>query len=183
MRHEGVPDVDLEPLSAKHLAEVFALYSNSRVWTHLPSGRHTDPDRSMAVIDRAVTSAEVSGLGEWAVRDRATRRLAGTAGVNLADLDVWNLGYRFHPDFQGRGLAGSIGRIAIDAAHRTRSDVPVIARILATNPPSIRLAERLALSLAWHGAAVSTDGMTAPRRIYADRALTGELLERLIALG
>ena len=183
MSRGSVPGVGLEPLSGKHLDEVFSLYSDPRVWTHLPSGRHTDPARSMVVIERSEASAAAAGLSEWAVRDVATGRLAGTAGVNLTDLGAWNLGYRFHPDFQGRGLAASVCRIAIDAARTTLPDVPVVARILDTNPASIRVAERLGLALAWQGASASTDGSTAARRIYADRPLTRELLERVIALG
>jgi [ribosomal protein S5]-alanine N-acetyltransferase len=162
---------------------VFALYSDPRVWTHLPAGRHTEPSRSLLVIEQAERSRERTGLGAWAVRETASGRLAGTTGVGWTELGSWNLGYRFHPDFQGRGLALAVALHAIAAAHAAAPSMPVTARMLATNPASIRRAERAGLRRVWRGAAAAADGSTAERHVFADRDLDPDLLAAIIALG
>jgi hypothetical protein len=64
----------------------------------------------------------------------------------------------------------------------------VTARVLAANPASVRVLERLELELVWRGA--SSAAPTGPadtthldRLIFADRVLDDDTLDAVIALG
>ena len=59
--------------------------------------------------------------------------------------DVLNLYWRLLPDFQGRGLAVELGRRALETARSIDSERPVVARMLADNVASSKVAARLGM--------------------------------------
>jgi hypothetical protein len=53
----------LDAVVPSDLEEHFALLSDPGTWAHLPSGRHTDRDRTAAGIEQAVAQWTRDGLG------------------------------------------------------------------------------------------------------------------------
>ncbi len=179
---------------------VFAIENDARTWAHLPEGRVNDPTQTTALLAMFHAGWKANGLAGWVVRlgsagnhpGPAPGQLLGTGGVNLvqtgAETEVWNLGYRLDPDCWGHGFATELATYAVERARATRKGVPVIARVLSTNPSSARVAQKAGLQLRWEGPAAvqrtAAAGEAAPvRLILADRELEPGVLEWLVSRG
>lgn len=179
----------LTPLSHADLDEVHAILSDERTWRHLPSGRHTDPQQTVAVIDLSLASQGAHGCSSWSVRVGAEGEhgpIVGVGGATWSGAGCWNLGYRLTPEVWGRGFATEVARAAIVHARRAEPDAPVTARVLATNPTSARILDRVGLTPVWRGLPPRSPHIPAPgveRLVYSDRRLDRPVLEELIALG
>jgi RimJ/RimL family protein N-acetyltransferase len=184
----------LTPLTLDHVDDYFRVYGDPRTWEHQPSGRHASRGESARAIERSMESRRVHGFGHCAVvlrepvGDLAPGSFLGSAGAAMLPFDAWNLGYRLAPEAWGHGLAGEAAQISLGAARRARPEIPVTARVLANNPASIRVLERLDLELVWQGASRAApagpdDTTHLERLVFSDRPLDDETLEAVIALG
>lgn len=192
-------------LCADDADDVLAVYGDPETWRHLPEERYASRDRALALVARSDRTWEKAGLGSWAVRaavdldDVPAGTFLGTVGMTWMDLRdglaAWNLGYRLAPASWGRGVATEAAQTALDAADALGSADPVTARAMTNNPASIRVLDRVGLTLAWRGATPTADGSPHPdpltlpptvgrdRVVYSDRALPPALLDAVIALG
>jgi RimJ/RimL family protein N-acetyltransferase len=170
--------IALTPLATDHLDEVHAIQSDPRTWEHHPAGRPTDIAATERMIAMSQHSWTEHGFGLWTVR-LEDGMVAGTCGALVPALPFWNLGYRLSPAAWGRGLASALARKAAGAARTADPMLPLVARVLATNPASTRVAENAGLTLVWSGP--SKEGPA--RLLLADRELSPTLLDSLIALG
>lgn len=179
----------LTPLSHADLDEVHAIFTDERTWRHLPSGRHTDPQQTAAKIDSSLASLGAHGCGSWSIRvsaDGERGPIVGVGGATWSSAGSWNLGYRLAPEAWGRGFATEVARAAIVHARRAEPDAPVTARVLVTNPASVRILDRVGLTRVWRGLPPRASHMPAPgveRLMYSDRRLGRPVLNALIALG
>jgi RimJ/RimL family protein N-acetyltransferase len=189
--HVLTPRLLLDPVVPGDLDEHFALMSDPGVWNHLPSGRHTSPDQTMAGIHHSVRHWATDGLGYWTARLRndlpeaglTAGQVVGTGGCAVrVGTTWWNLYYRLTPPAWGLGLAAELVTAAIDAAHAVDRDRPVIAYLLEHNVESRGRAERAGLSLVWRGPDAGNPDPAAVRLVYADRPLSDDVLERVTAL-
>jgi len=179
--------LSLTPLVPSDLDELFALFSDPETWLHLPAGRHTNPSESMWIIREAMTSRTQCGFGQWAVRIAedagfpgvTAGQFVGIGGLTLADVGVWNLGYRFTPASWGHGLAGELARASMICAAAVDPGIPVTARILSNNPASSTVARRAGLEQVWSGPTVTPAPPGTRGEIYADRDISSEQLEWL----
>ena len=179
---------------------VFSIANDPRTWSHLPEARVTDPGQTAALLAMFHAGWKANGLAAWVVRlgsndsypDLAPGQLLGTGGVNLiqtgAETEVWNLGYRLDPACWGHGFATELATHAVERARATRKDVPVMARVLSTNPASAKVAQKAGLQLRWEGPAAvqsaAAAGEAAPTRlILADRELEPDVLAWLVSRG
>jgi len=191
MRHVLTRRLRLDAVVPDDLDEHVALMTDPGVWNHLPSGRHTSPEQTMAGIQHSVRHWATDGLGYWTARLRedlpdaglAAGAMVGTGGCAVrVGTSWWNLYYRLTPPAWGLGLAAELVTAAIDAAHAVDPDRPVIAYLLEHNVESRGRAERAGLSLVWRGPDAGNPDPAAVRLVYADRPLTDDVLERVTAL-
>lgn len=154
------------------LAELHELYGDPRVWTHLPSGRHTEVQQTRRLLDGWRRSWEEHGLGQWIIRDAGSGVLLGHGGCAVRGELLWNLGYRFAVEAQGRGLASWVGRCGLEAAGAVDASRAVVAYLLEHNRASARVAEKVGLTLQHRGPDVGSPDPEAVRQVYADRALS-----------
>jgi RimJ/RimL family protein N-acetyltransferase len=189
-RHIKTARLDLDAVLASDLDDHFALMSDPGVWGHLPSGRHTSPERTMEGIEHSLGHWARDGLGYWTARLRAdlpgtplrAGDVVGTGGCALrVGTSWWNLYYRLTPSAWGLGLAAELVTAAIDAAHAVDPDRPVIAYLLEHNVESRGRAEKAGLSLVWRGPDAGNPDPAAVRLVYADRPIDPELLEPITA--
>jgi RimJ/RimL family protein N-acetyltransferase len=189
-RHVTTTRLLLDAVVPDDLDEHFALMSDPGVWKHLPSGRHTTPERTMETIEHSVGHWARDGLGYWTARLRedlpdaglAAGSVVGTGGCAVRVGDTWwNLYYRLTRSAWGMGLAAELVTAAIDAAHTVDPDRPVIAYLLEHNRESRGRAERAGLELVWRGPDAGNPDPDAVRLVYSDRPLDGELLGRLVS--
>lgn len=76
--------------------------------------------------------------------------IVGFGGVRYHEWNgerVLNLAYRFWPFAWGKGYATEMAAAAVEWAERELPDVPVVANIMESNEPSIRVAERLGFKI------------------------------------
>ena len=70
MRHLLTARLRLDAVVPDDLDEHVALMTDPGVWNHLPSGRHTSPEQTMAGIQHSVRHWATDGLGYWTARLR-----------------------------------------------------------------------------------------------------------------
>ncbi len=187
-RHVLTPRLRLDAVVPADLDDLYALMSDAGTWAHLPSGRHTSPDQTMAGIEHSVGHWSRDGLGYWTARLRddasvpglPAGSLVGTGGCAVrVGTTWWNLYYRFTPAAWGHGLAAELVTTAIERAHAVAPDRPVIAVLLEHNAESRGRAERAGLSLVWRGPDAGNPDPSAVRLVFADRPLADDLLSRI----
>jgi RimJ/RimL family protein N-acetyltransferase len=65
LRHVRTARLELRAITAGDIDELYALNSDPRVWTHLPSRVHTSRAQTVAQVVSAVAAWERDGLGYW----------------------------------------------------------------------------------------------------------------------
>jgi RimJ/RimL family protein N-acetyltransferase len=168
--------------------QLFAIDSDPRVWTHLPSGRMTDIEEAEAILGKLQSQWELDGIGPWMVRDVPGGDIIGHCGCSLRGVAgpggsrdepgaFWNLGYRFRPEVQGRGLATAVSRDAIKAAATIDPELPVVAYLLEHNTASAVVARKLGFELIHRAPDAGNPDPAAIRLVFADRELTPAQLD------
>ncbi|WP_172170381.1 GNAT family N-acetyltransferase [Brevibacterium sp. CT2-23B] len=186
------PDYVLDRPSADDLDQFFSIDSDPRVWTHLPSGRLTDEEEAEAILVRLASQWELDGIGPWMVRQKPGGDILGHCGCSLRGVSgpgasrgtpgaFWNLGYRFRPEAQWRGLATAVSREAMEAAADIDPELPVVAYLLEVNTASAEVARRLGLELVHRAPDAGNPDPTAVRLVFADRELTAAQLDATLA--
>lgn len=190
MRHLLTARLALDAVVESDLDAHVALMSDPGVWAHLPSGRHTSPEKTMGGIRHSLDHWERTGLGYWTARlredlpgtDLRAGDVIGTGGCAVrVGTAWWNLYYRFTPAAWGRGLAAELVTAALDAAHAVAPERPVVAYLLEHNLRSRGRAERAGLQLVWQGPDAGNPDPGTVRLVYADRTLDDALLARIAA--
>ncbi|GAA2466510.1 GNAT family N-acetyltransferase [Agromyces soli] len=175
----------LDPTTADDLAALHEIYGDARTWTHLPSGRHRDLGRTAEVLERWLDDWRSEGFGAWTIREATAPELViGHGGCAVRGRDAgayWNLGYRFRPEAQGRGLATELSRAAVEAAGLRRSELPIVAYLLEHNTASARVAEKVGLTLRHRAPDAGNPDASAIRLVYADRELSAAQLAATLA--
>jgi RimJ/RimL family protein N-acetyltransferase len=190
LRHLTTARLRLDAVVPEDLDEHYALMSDPGVWEHLPSGRHTSPDRTAEAIAHSVGHWDRDGLGYWTARllvdltgtPLRAGDMVGTGGCAVrAGTSWWNLYYRLTPAAWGHGLAAELVAAAMDAARAVDPDRPVVACLLEHNVESRVRAERAGLTLIWRGPDAGNPDPAAIRLVYADRDLPDDVLARVTA--
>ena len=179
----------LDAVVPDDLDEHFALMSDPGVWAHLPAGRHTSPDQTMAGITHSVRHWAIDGLGYWTARlltDLPGTQLRAGAVVGTGGCAVrvgtswWNLYYRLTPAAWGHGLAAELVSAALDTARAVDPDRPVVAYLLEHNVQSRVRAEHAGLTLVWRGPDAGNPDPDAVRLVYTDRPLDADMITRIV---
>lgn len=189
---EQPPDYVLDRPSEGDVEQLFAIDSDPRVWTHLPSGRMTVRQEAEAILGKLQSQWELDGIGPWMVREAPGEDILGHCGCSLRGVPgpgashsepgaFWNLGYRFRPEAQGRGLATAVSRDAIAAATAIGAGLPVVAYLLEHNAASAAVARKLGLELVHRAPDAGNPDPAAIRLVFADRELTHAQLAAALA--
>lgn len=97
---------DLEPSDA---GSIFELDSNPKVHEFLGKKPLTDLSQAKGVVETVRAQYRKHGIGRWAVEDRLTSQFLGWCGLkyeeNVRDFPYFDIGYRFKPEFWGKGVA------------------------------------------------------------------------------
>ena len=86
------------------------------------------------------------GFGRWAVVHKPENRVIGFNGLKyLEDLDEVDLGYRFLPEYWGKGIAAESSRAVLEYGFQDLAMEKIIALVLPENLRSIRLLRKLGM--------------------------------------
>ena len=184
----------LDPIVPSDADDIMHVYGDPETWRHAPAGRYSSPSDAEAMIERSRRIHHDVGLGTWAIRlaSRLDESLpegtfVGTGGMLYYEqFGVWNLGHRLTPSAWGRGLATELACAASECAARVAPQVPVSARVLTSNPGSVRVLEKVGLRLLWEGdsaeePADSSEPGPVRRRIYGGRTLPPVAMDWFVA--
>lgn len=177
MTIDGIPEdsterLDLSQPTRDDASGLHAILSDPRVWEHYPSLRNTELAQTVATLERWMGNWADDGIGTWIAREHGSDTIVGYGGLTLLGGVAWNLGYRFAPEVQGRGLATELGRRALERAAGLDGDRPVIAYLLENNSASGVVAQKLRLRLVDRGPDAGNPDPSAVRLVFANRSLT-----------
>ena len=159
------------------VAELFALYSDRRVWQDDPLLRHASTARTRSQVERAGLVWERDGLGPWVLRLRdgpGAGDFVGVGGCTLPTPTAWNLAFSLRPERWGQGYAQEVAAAACAHARARRPELPVTAVAAAGNVRSQRALERAGLGVAWRGPDPKDPDPDAELLLYTDRPLSPE---------
>ncbi len=121
---------------------VFALNSNPEVMRFTAEPLLPSLDAAKQAITNYPDFDEV-GYGRWACVLKETQTVIGFCGLKyLSDLDAVDVGYRFLPQYGGRGLASEACIASLDFGFRTLCLDQIIGLVLPENAASIRVLEK-----------------------------------------
>jgi ribosomal-protein-alanine N-acetyltransferase len=136
-------------LSAGDLEVAHRLHGDPETNQHNPYGADPDLTITQLRLDEWLRHWDEYGFGYELILDDDDGAVIGICGVRR---DVWqglhllNLYWRLLPEVWGRGYATVAGQHALEMAREARHREPVVARMLAGNAASARVAEKLGMT-------------------------------------
>ncbi len=86
------------------------------------------------------------GFGRWACILKESQAIIGFCGLKyLADLEVVDVGYRFLPQYWGRGLATEACTASLDFGFTTLGLDEIVGLVMPENAASIRVLEKVGM--------------------------------------
>ena len=83
------------------------------------------------------------GYGRFAVELKETGKVIGFCGIKfIPDIGLPELGYRYLPEYWGRGIGTEAARVCVDFAREDLKVSKLVALIIPENIGSIRVAEK-----------------------------------------
>jgi len=123
----------------------FALNSNAEVTRHTGEPPIESVEAARAAIE-AYPDFQERGFGRWACVLKDTGKVIGFCGLKyLPELDEVDVGYRFLPEYWGRGLATEACRASLEFGFHTLRLDRVIGLVLPENHASIRVLEKVGM--------------------------------------
>lgn len=120
----------------------FALNSNPDVMRFTGEPLLQSLDAAKLAIANYPDFDEV-GFGRWACVLKETQRVIGFCGLKyLSELNAVDVGYRFLPQYWGRGLATEACIASLDFGFTTLSLDQIIGCVVSGNAASIRVLEK-----------------------------------------
>lgn len=141
-------------------SEFFALNGDPIVMRLTGEGVLSSLDAARDAIASYPDFDEV-GYGRWACVLKQTRTIIGFCGLKyLHEFDVTDVGYRFRPEFWGRGFATEACAASLEFGFGTLGLSEIVAFVLPENGASIRVLEKVGMHL---DGEVMYDGLLALR--------------------
>jgi len=145
-----------ERLLLRHfrLSDVQALYnmdSLPEVHQYLGGQPLTDIAKAEQVIKMVIEQYHVNGIGRWMVEERATGQVIGWAGLKYIttqennESNFYDVGYRLHPNYWGKGYATESAKAAIDYGFTHFNMSKIVGTCHVNNGASRRVLEKCGL--------------------------------------
>lgn len=112
----------LRKLKIEDAERMFLLDSNPEVMKFVGQPVLTKPEQTQEVIKVIQKQYEENGIGRFAVIEKSTNLLIGWCGLKLLKeeingfTNIHDLGYRFLPEYWGKGFAKEAGQACIQYA-------------------------------------------------------------------
>jgi ribosomal-protein-alanine N-acetyltransferase len=147
--------------TAADIDAIHVIHSDPLTCLHNPSDALARHDEAEELYQRWNDQWQRCGYGYWVVRRHGSPLQLGFCGVKpmeLSDMKVLNLFYRFDSAAWGQGLASEAATAVATWASRQVPHLPLIARVRPANVASQRVAIRAGLTRAEHLDGTGYDG-------------------------
>jgi RimJ/RimL family protein N-acetyltransferase len=139
--------LELRALNVDDAPAFFALNSHPEVMRFTHEARLRSLEEAIDAIAR-YPDFDTVGFGRWGCVLKEEQRLIGFCGLKyLDDLDAVDLGYRFLPEYWGRGLATEASLATIDFGFDVLELDRIIGLVLPDNAGSVRVLEKVGMCL------------------------------------
>ncbi|AQX02464.1 GNAT family N-acetyltransferase [Elizabethkingia anophelis] len=139
----------MRPFEERDAEGLFLLDSNPEVMKYVGGVVSTKIEQSQQMIEFIQKQYKVNGVGRLAVIEKSTNTLIGWSGLKYLTSEingmknVYELGYRFLPEYWGKGYATETARAALNYAfNEIKTDV-VYAMAVTENTGSNRVLQKL----------------------------------------
>ncbi len=143
------PDTDrlaFRKWNAEDLDQFHAICSDPQVMQFVGDGQAWSKARTGQFIQLAIDTLQENGYCQWAVIHKANQEMIGFCGFVNTDTDS-EIGWRLAPEYWGQGLATEAARAILKHGIQTLGFQRVIATVQAKNMASIRVIEKLGMTL------------------------------------
>lgn len=139
----------MRPFEERDAEGLFLLDSNPEVMKYVGGVVSTKIEQSQQMIEFIQKQYKENGVGRLAVIEKSTNTLIGWGGLKYLTSEingmknVYELGYRFLPEYWGKGYATETARAALNYAfNEIKTDV-VYAMAVTENTGSNRVLQKL----------------------------------------
>ncbi len=108
--------------------------------------------RTLSEVEQIISNVWLSdykkyGYGRFAVIHKADNKIIGFNGIKyLSDIDQTDLGYRFLPEYWGKGIATESSKAIINYAFKNHKIDEMIGFVMLENPASSAVLKKLGFS-------------------------------------
>ena len=136
----------LQEITIHDKVELFQLHSNPEVQRYTGE----PPVTTMKEIEQAIQGRkehyQTYGYGRWAVYLKDTEAFVGWAGLAyLPEFDEVDLGYRFLPEFWGKGIATEVSEAILNYGFEVLKLKKIVAIAMKEHKASLRVMEKVGM--------------------------------------
>lgn len=136
----------LREISLDDAAEMFSLHSNAEVQKYTGESLIESIEEMSEVIQTRIGNYKKYGYGRWATYLKKEMQFIGWAGLAyLPEFDEIDLGYRFLPNYWGKGMATEASLAILKYAFNVLELKRIIAIAMKENTASIRVMEKVGM--------------------------------------
>ena len=139
----------LRKLTQKDIDNIFLLDSNPEVMKYVGVPPVTNKQESAKMIENIINQYEKNGTGRLAVIEKESNQFIGWSGIKLLTEEVngfknvYELGYRFLPEFWGKGYATESAIASLDLGFNQLNADKIYAYADVGNESSSRILTKL----------------------------------------
>ncbi len=139
----------IRPLESSDAEDLFLLDQNPEVMKYIGISPLTEVAQSEKVIQMIINQYEKFGIGRYAVIERESGTFIGWSGLKLNDEKVfehqnfYELGYRFLPDYWGKGYAQETANAFIQKGFDALNLPEIFAYAHSENKASINTLQKV----------------------------------------
>lgn len=141
----------LVPFSIEYTNKIFELHSNPEVHQYLKHNMIQEKHEAIQIIEGVLKQYQQFNTGRYIVLTKDSMDFVGWCGIKFntetinGHSDYYDIGYRFLPQFWGKGIASESAKFFVEYAYDELKINSIYATADCNNMASIRVLEKCGL--------------------------------------